>query len=282
VGRSPSGEVWPACPDGGRRRRRRRQLTTALIDADGLVLLAAAAAETDIEWPADEDFEETYTLVGDLGLAKVQFKEQLDILLDKVETAIDTFSHHVLCLTDSGHDFRRDIWPSYKAKRTRKPLVYYRLREWVIENYGKDVYFRPKLEADDILGILATGKIIKGEKMIVSIDKDLKQIPGLLFNPDKDDEPTEITPADATLWHLMQTLTGDQTDGYPGCPGIGPKRAVAIAEAGWPAVVAAFEKAGLTEQDAIIQARVAKILTADLYDFKKKEPKLWSPSSCQP
>jgi len=105
----------------------------------------------------------------------------------------------------------------------------------------------------------------------------MRQIPGLLFNPDHDLEPTEITQEAGDHWHLMQTLTGDTVDGYPGCHGIGPKRAVAIADSGWEAVVAAFEKAGQTADDALTQARVARILTADLFDFKKKEPILWTP-----
>lgn len=245
-------------------------MTTALIDADGLIFNAAQQAEVDIEWEDD-----CYTLVGDLAQAKVIFGEMLADLIEKVQNAIPC-KQRILCLTDSGHDFRRDIWPDYKSKRKRKPLVYYRLRTWVVETQTP-VYLRDHLEADDILGILATGDIVKGEKVVVSIDKDLRQIPGLLFNPDKDDLPVEVTREDADRWHLMQTLMGDQTDGYPGCPGIGPKRAEPIVKAGWPAVVAAFEKAGLTADDALTQARVARILTADLYDFKKKAPILWTP-----
>ena len=39
----------------------------------------------------------------------------------------------------------------------------------------------------------------------------------------------------------------------------------------------AFEKKGLTEDDALLQARVARILRASDYDFKKKEPIMWTP-----
>jgi len=42
--------------------------------------------------------------------------------------------------------------------------------------------------------------------------------------------------------------------------------------------VAAFESRGLTEEDALIQARVARILRADDYDFKESQPILWSPA----
>jgi hypothetical protein len=43
----------------------------------------------------------------------------------------------------------------------------------------------------------------------------------------------------------------------------------------WEAVVAAFEKAKLTEADALVQAQVARICRASDYDFKTKKVKLW-------
>ena len=35
----------------------------------------------------------------------------------------------------------------------------------------------------------------------------------------------------------------------------------------------------MTEEDALTNARLARILTANDYDFQRKEPKLWTPSS---
>mgnify|MGYP003859969237 CR=1 FL=1 len=50
----------------------------------------------------------------------------------------------------------------------------------LIDEYQAVIY--PNLEADDVMGILAT-KPSKGErKIICSIDKDLRQIPGHLYN----------------------------------------------------------------------------------------------------
>jgi DNA polymerase-1 len=77
-------------------------------------------------------------------------------------------------------------------------------------------------------------------------------------------------------------MAGDQTDGYSGVSGIGVKRAEALfKEKGytWKTVVEAFKDKGQTEEDALVNARLARILTAEDYDFDKKEPKLWSPSS---
>ena len=38
-------------------------------------------------------------------------------------------------------------------------------------------------------------------------------------------------------------------------------------------------KKGLTKEDALINSRLARILTVDDYDFTKKEPILWSPAA---
>ena len=93
----------------------------------------------------------------------------------------------------------------------------------------------------------------------------MRQIPGRLYNLD---EVIDITPEEGMKWHYIQTLAGDQTDGYSGVPGIGIKRAVALFEEHgykWSVVVQAFEDKGLTKEDALVNARLAKILQAENY-----------------
>ena len=107
----------------------------------------------------------------------------------------------------------------------------------------------------------------------------MRQIPGRLYNFD---ETFTITPEEGAKWHLIQTCAGDSTDGYSGVPGIGVKRAAALFDKkgySWKTVVETFEEKDLTEEDALVNARLARILTADDYDFKKRKPRLWSPSS---
>ena len=134
----------------------------------------------------------------------------------------------------------------------------------------------PELEADDAMGIYATK--LTGN-IIVSPDKDMRQIPGKLYNLE---DTTTITPDEGARWHLIQTLAGDQTDGYSGVPGIGVKRAETLFNKegySWATVVKAFEDKGLTEEDALLNARLARILTVEDYDSKQKEPKLWTPEA---
>lgn len=244
-----------------------------LLDADIVCYQIAAAAEEPIDW-------------GD-GLWTLHAWEEPAIA--KLEDYIETLRQDlgggevIACLSDSSN-FRKDVLPTYKANRkaTRKPLLLSLLRRYTAETYRS--YQRPGLEGDDLLGILATSSVIKGEKVMVTIDKDLKCIPGKHLNMGKRDEGVyEVTEEQADYWHLFQTLTGDQTDGYAGCPGIGPKKAEAVlADASTPAemwqrIVKVYEKAQLSEAEALVQARVARILRSADYDFKAKSVKLWLP-----
>ena len=133
-----------------------------------------------------------------------------------------------------------------------------------------------QLEADDAMGIYATQH---PGNIIVSPDKDMKQIPGKLYNLE---DTFTITPEEGAKWHLIQTLAGDQTDGYSGVPGIGVKRAETLFNKegyNWATVVKAFEDKELTEEDALLNARLARILTIEDYDTTRQEPKLWTPEA---
>lgn len=79
-----------------------------------------------------------------------------------------------------------------------------------------------QLEADDMLGIRGTG--LGSECVIVSIDKDLLQIPGRHFNW-VTDSYTEIDGREGCLRLGCQILSGDATDNVPGLPGIGEVKA---------------------------------------------------------
>ena len=240
---------------------------TLLIDGDVVAYQFATSSETAIHW--GDDF---WTLHADAAETKARMDGYLQALKKDLNA-----SHLIITLSDHTRNyFRKQILPTYKANRTntRKPIILNELREHLSSQYKS--YERPGLEGDDVLGILATSnRIIKSEKIIVSIDKDLKTIPGLHYNTNKPELGVfEITEEEAHYWHLFQTLTGDASDGYSGCPGIGPKRAsdILAKETSWEHVRQTFVKAGFSEEEALTQARVARILRAEDYDFKKKQP----------
>jgi DNA polymerase-1 len=235
-----------------------------LIDADYIVYKSCAAAETEIDFGDDvilvtSNFSDAYkATIGELT---------------KIRDKFGSFSDLVLFFSDTTN-FRKKILPAYKGHRNRKkPCGYKRVISKLKTEY--EVITMPQLEADDALGIYATkfpGNII------VSPDKDMKQIPGRLYNLE---EEFTITKEEGAKWHLIQTLAGDQTDGYPGVPGIGVKRAVTLFEKegySWNTVLKAFADKDLTALTAITNARLARILTDDDYDDHKQKPILWTPS----
>lgn len=251
-------------------------MTTLLIDADIFAFKAASACEgvfhfggRDEEPAVAENLEEAIATAGRL----------LEATANKLKA-----TRLIICLTDD-ENFRYGVLPSYKSNRkdVRKPSTLKAVKDHFAATY--EFYQRPQLEADDCMGILSTHKsLIPGRKIIVSSDKDMQTIPGLLFNPDKDDEVRKISEVAANRYFMQQAITGDTTDGYKGAPGVGPKSKFVAALQDedtvggmWKHVVAAYESKGLTAKDALVQARCARILRASDWDFTAKRVRLWSP-----
>ena len=239
-----------------------------LVDADYIVYKSCAACETEIDWGNDiimvtSRFSEAYKTV----------KRELD----KINDAIPFNGGLILFFSDSVN-FRKSILDSYKGHRNRKkPCGYRRVINELKTEY--EVITMPELEADDAMGIYAT---LNPGQTICSPDKDMRQIPGQLYNMD---DFTLITPESGSQWHYVQTLAGDQTDGYSGVPGIGVKRAEALFEKHgytWETIVNAFAEKDLSEDVALQNAQLARILTCDDYDFKRNKPIPWTPTATSP
>lgn len=238
-----------------------------LIDADLYLYRSVAAAEEETDWGDD-----IWSLWSDLKEAKQIFKSTISSICEKLDT-----KDLVLCMSDK-ENFRKDIEPTYKSnrKKTRKPIGYVALQEWAKKQYP---YFtKPKLEADDCMGILATMPINKDKCIIVSDDKDMKTIPAKLYRP-LSEERIDVTEEEANKFFLTQVLTGDQADGYLGLKGVGIKTAEKILgnRPDWSLVERAYIKAGLTRNDAIKQAQMARILRWSDWDKDKDKPRPWRP-----
>lgn len=126
-----------------------------------------------------------------------------------------------------GKCFRYDVYEKYKSNRKDLPPIPFRkeIKEWLMEIYPQDsLHSDPKLEADDRLGYYATEDQDDEWRFIVSIDKDMEQIPTWVMNPYKWRFPTLITPEQAFKKHMEQWMCGDSVDGYPGIRGFGPKK----------------------------------------------------------
>lgn len=272
-------------------------MSTLLIDADMICYRPSVAVEKVMKWDPDDPedpFWLNYSSLEDaLGVFYGTFEELKD--LANTDDVLFIFS-------DPARNFRHGLSDDYKGSRagSRKPICYWPLVEYVKAHYATEVAVG--MEGDDLLGIRATDGSYD-EPIIWSLDKDLKQIPGLHLI---DDEVITITREEGDHFHLLQTLAGDIVDGYGGCPGVGMdkagrylkghlkispyehtfKRGVrkgevetryedVTAASSWETVLSFYAAQGLVEDDALNQARLARILQTN--DYVNGEIKLWTP-----
>ena len=247
-----------------------------LIDGDMIVFMVTSSVETPINWGSEE--APLWTLHAEENEARMKVDERIQGYTQSVLTKLKHKGEYniIVCFSDT-YNFRKDIYPLYKANRIgkRKPTCYYGVEQWVKKEYN--CYQRNGLEADDCIGILATRP--NTFNVIVSGDKDFKSIPGLFFNFTAN-ALIEITLAEAQKWHYIQTLMGDPTDGYGGLPGVGEVSAKKILMAPgdpWDLIEQAYIKKKLTANDALIMARLARILHWEDYDRVNQKPILWTP-----
>ena len=241
-----------------------------LIDGDQFIFKSSAALERETQW--DDDNHVLYSNAE-------QVWSNLEAMLARIFKRFNT-DRHFLCFSTHPY-FRRELCPEYKAARkgARKPLCYSQVRERAAKEY-KALSF-PTLEADDVMGIMAT-KPSDYQRIIVSQDKDMKSIPTSVWDGK---DMFHVTPAEADYAHLYQTIVGDTSDGYKGCPGCGPVKAAKILppleawpeKLPWHCVVQAFKDKGLDEDEALKQARLARILRWEDWDATNKKPIMWTP-----
>jgi DNA polymerase-1 len=249
-----------------------------LVDGD-IILHRSAEAFTVSEAPDDTGDEWRY--VTDVKQAQSRVLDEISDLIREHGAAPIA----VIALS-SQPNWRYKVLPSYKGNRkaSAKPPGFKVLKHRIQNDSRLTVVTKDTLEGDDILGILATEhrgiidqavgqRTPRSDRIIWSPDKDLRGIPGTLIGGSG--FPVEITEDEADLFHLMQALSGDVTDGYKGCPGVGMVTAEKILRdlepsRRWEAVVQRYQQQGLTEDDALVQARVARICRSDDWDWQRK------------
>lgn len=249
-----------------------------LIDADMFAFIACSSREQEIDWG-----DGIWTLHVNFEEAKATFRDMVDSAIDRALTLLmkDVDFNVLFCLSaQDGNYFRKRVLPTYKAARAgkRKPVCYKALLEWLKMAYK--VVQVPHLEADDVMGILATKN--PRASIIISGDKDMKSVPSWQYDFIHD-EFSDVTEEEADRNFLMQALMGDATDGYSGCPSIGKVTAAKLLDkdCSWQTVVAAYKSKGLSEAEALANARCARILRNTDYDMKEKRVILWKPKDAR-
>ena len=157
-----------------------------LLDTDIFAYQATTSAETEVDLGGD-----IWSLTMDMQQAKDTFEAAVDGIKARLET-----NDVLCCMSDHAGNFRKQVWPDYKSNRrkSRKPVGYVAFCDWVRETYS--TASRPMLEADDVMGIIASKPGNEGKVTIVSDDKDMKTIPGRLYRPMSDEllEISELMP----------------------------------------------------------------------------------------
>ena len=257
-----------------------------LIDADFTLFQACSAVER----------EAVFT--NEAGAAVHVLNSAFDEAMGTFKRAVmgymaDLYATEAVLVFSGPNNFRKELWEGYKAHRksTRKPLCYWAIIDHLRAGDEYRVVSEDCLEGDDYIGILAT-RPSSIDRVVVSDDKDMMTLPNTkLYRMGK---LMETTVDSAEDYWLLQTLMGDSTDGYKGCPGMGEvtaKKVLAKPGDPWANVVAAYEEAYRKDKDpehakflgrtpeelALLNARLARILRFGDWDSKARRPILWSP-----
>ena len=278
-----------------------------VLDGDWLVFKAMSAAEVETEWE-----EDVWTLECDHKLAKEILDE--DIKSWVTRRARWKNAKVVLAFSD-GRNWRKELVdPTYKQNRksVRKPVGYKAFLQKIMDGEEYMTVSEPMLEADDVIGIIASGGGYFGADnvTIISCDKDFRTIPDCDFLWCSNGNIYKQTQETADFWHLYQTMKGDLTDGYSGIKGWGDKseeflnnpyylrKVDHVIASGknkgktevryvkedrlyrtlWECILSVADKAGMTEKEVIQQGRLARILRFNEYDIEQGTIRLWIPA----
>jgi DNA polymerase-1 len=150
----------------------------------------------------------------------------------------------VLCFGPDSATYRTDAFPAYHAHRPPMPDAL--AEQWarapeLYEAFGWTVLDHDAVEADDLLGSLATiESAAGGETLILTGDRDLFQCATgdvtVLLQGGGKGEPQVVTPEEVQRRYGIApaqvpdfiALRGDPSDGIPGAKGIGEKTAADI------------------------------------------------------
>jgi len=131
-------------------------------------------------------------------------------------------------LIDGDGNFRSKLATIKPYKGTRsvhaKPIMYNQIRQYLLDCWDAEVVHDQ--ETDDEMAIRQTAMGCGNRSIIVSIDKDMMQVPGWHMNPNKGFKCINEREALERLY--VQCLQGDTVDNIGGCWKVGPKKARAI------------------------------------------------------
>ena len=176
-----------------------------LVDADSLIF---ASCYRKRETPEDEKY---YTDIAD---ARNKFDEQFMAIVNRLEELYNV--DKVLCFSGSKGNFRKILSSTYKANRKKQelPPLLNEMHQFVKEYY--DSIYGYGVETDDLVArywFNISQDLGRDNVMIVSIDKDYRQFPCLMYNYHyKHKEILDISVEEAMYNFYEQMIMGDTAD----------------------------------------------------------------------
>ena len=292
------------------------------FDMDYLIFSAMSGAEKEEDWG-----EDVWTLTCDHKKARNSLFAAIKAIKSDIAAQLkrkfkltdDKYEFVDLCILSGDDNWRKKVLETYKANRKgkRKPVGYRKFCQEIMDHFSEKTFKWDGVEGDDVCGILMTNPGLVGCDRVISVscDKDFNTVPGYFFWL-TENELVKNDEATADLHHMFQTLKGDTTDGYGGCPGVGaefdgglwewlknPKfyhQLMKVMKSGprkgeevpywtskviepddglslWDCMVSLATKQGMSESELIQQAQVARILRWTDWDHDTKQPILWTP-----
>lgn len=152
----------------------------------------------------------------------------------------------MVCFGAEAATYRVELYPPYHAQRPPVPdaLAWqFEQAPALFEAFGWNSVSSPELEADDLLGSLATAESAAGgHGLIMTGDRDMYQCAAervsVLYLKQGSSGFEEVDPAEVRSRYGIPpelvpdfiALRGDPSDGLPGAPGIGAKTAATLLE----------------------------------------------------
>jgi len=176
-----------------------------LIDADSLIFASCYRSKDDVsDHPYYEDIED----------AKIKFDHQLMKIVNDLEDQFEI--DKIVTFNGSKGNFRKQLVRSYKANRKKQelPPLLHELHDYVKEQYNSKFIYGQ--ETDDLVARYwktLTNQFGRDNVMIVSIDKDYKQFPALIYNYHRNHKTIlDLSESDALYNFYEQCIIGDSAD----------------------------------------------------------------------
>lgn len=184
-----------------------------LVDADSLIF--ASCYSNDKQGQFYTDIEDAIN----------KFDQQFMKIVNDLEERFEI--QKVITFNGSKGNFRKKITPVYKANRKKQdlPPLLHDMHDYVKKQYNS--VYGYGIETDDLVSAywFSLSKDLGRENvMIVSIDKDYRQFPALIYNYHYNHrEIVDITPEEAMFNFYSQMIEGDTADNVNYFKGKGKK-----------------------------------------------------------